>query len=456
MSALDVCKFGGTSVADARQIEKVRRIVADGSARRVVVVSAPGKGPEDRHKVTDHLFNLASGGEALREERPPVTAEESRDAVLAKFHALVEGLGVDGEDLLAGLREDLETDRTGDARVAFLASRGEHYNARLVARYFAHRGMDARVALPEDFGFVVEGPLLDARLREGSHARARGLADGAGVVVVPGYYGVTEAGEVAVFSRGGSDLTGGELAYALDAGTYENWTDVAGVFEVDPRIVPRARAIPRLTFKELRLLSAKGFDVFHFDAMLACKARKIPIHIRDTNAPDQRGTLILNERVPEEGIVGIARLDDVAWLYVEKDMLGEEGGFSARLLSLLQDFGITTFHFPTDRDDIAVLVNQGDLLGSINDLRRRIERELAPDYLDVQYNVSVLTPVGIGLKGDARPIVDALTTLAAAHIPIEMIDQSPSQLCFHVAVRRAVADDALELLYETLIEQRGH
>jgi len=252
---------------------------------------------------------------------------------------------------------------------------------------------------------------LDAKLLEEAYANMRQLTQGERIAVVPGFYGVTSSGEVAVFPRGGSDLTGGEIAKGLSASCYENWTDVSGVFEVDPRLVSEARAIPRLTFKEIRL----------------------------------------SERVPEEGVVGIARLDNIAYIYMEKDMLGEEIGFTADLLGILRDFNIQTYHFPTDKDDIAVLVNQEDLTGTINDLRRRIEEKLNPDLMNVAYNLSVLTPVGLGLYGNSYPGVEALGALGKAHIPIEMIDQSPSQICFHIGVQQSVADDALRILYTTLI-----
>jgi len=455
MSELIVCKFGGSSVADAAQIEKVRKIVAANPDRRVVIVSAPGKSASSEQKVTDHLINVATDGAHFRDQRLSTNARESRDAVIAKFQGIAEALGIEADDLLESLRQDLETDLTGDLRTAFLASRGEHYNARMIARYFSQCGMESRANLPEEFGLRVEGYCLDAKLVPEAHDNIEALAGQEAIAIIPGYYGVTEDGQVAVFSRGGSDLTGGEVAYALHADCYENWTDVSGVYEADPRIIPQARPIRRLTFKEIRLLSAKGFEVFHLNAMLRCKERKIPINIRNTNQPEDEGTIILSERVPEEeGIVGIAQLDNVAYLYLEKDMLGDEIGFTAKLLRIFQDFGISTYHYPTDKDDIAVLVNQDDLTGRINDLRREIEDQLKPDYMDVMYNLSVLTPVGVGLKRNYYPIVDALTALAEDHIPLEMIDQSPSQICFHIGVRQAVADDALKILHRALIEQR--
>ncbi|MCW8125927.1 aspartate kinase [Microbulbifer halophilus] len=451
MTELIVSKFGGSSVATAAQIEKVRRIVENDAQRRIVVVSAPGRSRPDEQKITDHLFNIATDGEHFREQRLVIPVADSKKAVLERFTAILKDLDISSENILAALRQDLECQLTGERRIAFLASRGEHYNARVIAEYFSRSDMQAEACLPENFGLQVSEDFLDAKLLSDAYGNMQQLVEGEKIAVVPGFYGVTRNGEVAVFSRGGSDLTGGEIAKGVNAACYENWTDVSGVFETDPRLVAEARAIPRLTFKEIRLLSTKGFNVFHLNAMLPCKERKIPIHIRNTNRPQDQGTVILSERVPEEGVVGIARLDNLAYIYLEKDMLGEEIGFTAELLGILRDFNIQTYHFPTDKDDIAVLANQDDLTGAINDLRRRIEDRLKPDLMDVAYNLSILTAVGLGLQGNSYPIVDALSALGEAHIPIEMIDQSPSQICFHIGVQQSVADDALQILYRALI-----
>ncbi len=228
--------------------------------------------------------------------------------------------------------------------------------------------MQARACLPEEFGFILKGDLIDAKVQPESHENIRKIQDEAAINIIPGFYGITSEGDVAVLSRGGSDLTAGEVAFAVDAEKYENWTDTNGVYEADPRLISGCRVIPRLTFKEIRLLSSKGFNVFHFDAMISCKRNKIPINIRNTNRPEEKGTLILNERVPEEGVVGIAKLDNMAYVYLEKDLLGEMVGFTAELLKIFQEYNINTYHYPTDKDDIAVLVNQDDLVGIINNL----------------------------------------------------------------------------------------
>ena len=269
-----------------------------------------------------------------------------------------------------------------------------------------------------------------------------------------GFYGVTKNNEIAVMSRGGSDLTGGELAFALDADLYENWTDTNGVYEVDPRIISDANVIPRLTFKELRLLSSKGFNVFHFNAMLNCKKSKIPINIRNTNNPEHEGTMVLNERVPMEDLVGIAKLDNMASIHIQKDMLADEIGFTAELLKIFGEFNINTYHYPTDKDDIAILVEQEDLKGNINNLRRQIEKRLKTDNLFITYNLSIIAIVGIGLKENTFAIVDAINALKQNNISFEMFDMSPSKISFHLGISSNLADAALRTLYESLLKKR--
>lgn len=450
-----VSKFGGSSLADAGQIRKVAEIVAHDPRRKFVVVSAPGRSNADEEKVTDHLINLATNGAHFYDQRKSITVASSRKTILEKFRTIAEDLGIDSAEIVEGLTKDFETDLKGDRRIAFLSSRGEHYHAKLIAAYFRKLDMDAHACLPEEMGLVVSKAHLDAKVLEESYPRIAECLNRDGIAVIPGFYGLTEDGEVAVFSRGGSDLTGGEVAYAVNAATYENWTDVSGVMETDPGVIEEARVIPRLTYKEIRLLSSKGFNVIHFDAMRNCRKRKIPISIRNTNRPEDRGTIVLNERVPEEGVVGIARLDNIAYIYLEKDTLGEEVGFTAGLLEIFREHDIKTYHYPTDKDDIAVVVDQADLKGDINDLRRKIESRLQPDFMDVVYNLAILTPVGIGLKGNSYPIVEAIYALGQAHIPIEMIDQSPSQICFHIGVSHVMADKAMRILYDALIARTG-
>ncbi len=451
MEDLITCKFGGTSLANACQVDKVRSIVESDERRRYVVVSAPGKDGTDDEKVTDHLFNIATGGKHFKDQHKDIPPHDSFSRVSGKFKKLVTDLGIEGSDILKDLEADLRRDMPQEKRVDFIASRGEHYNAKVITRYLQSKGFNASLRLPEDIGIVVSEDFSDARVLPESYARLKELRDADGIAVIPGYYGTTRSGDVAVFSRGGSDLTGGEVAYSIDSALYENWTDTDGVYQVDPRLVPGAEVIPRLTYKEIRLLSSKGFDIFHFNAMINCKKRKIPIHIRNTNNPDSDGTLIVSERVPEETAVGIARLDDVAYIYVEKDGLAEVIGATKDVLDILKEYSVHTYHYPTDKDDLAILVDQNDLMGKADVLREEIDKALCPDVLDMIYNISVISPVGIGMKENPGILAQAATALKNENINIEIVDQGPAQISFHFGMQRYYADDALSALYRELI-----
>ncbi|RXJ58198.1 aspartate kinase [Candidatus Marinarcus aquaticus] len=453
-----VCKFGGSSVQNPSQIKKVCNIVKSDSERKVVVVSAPGRDEKHHQKITDHLLNLATKGYHFEEHKIDVSQKQSYNAIIKKYEDLCKDLGVEEEIILYSLKQDLEKcPLTGDKKVAYFVSRGEHYNAKIICEYMKKEGLNIELCLPEEVGFILSDTYLNGKVLPQTYENIKNhfTFEDEKLYIVPGFYGITASGDIAVMSRGGSDLTGGELAYALDADRYENWTDTNGVYEVDPRVIPSANVIPRLTFKELRLLSSKGFNVFHFNAMLNCKKSKIPINIKNTNNPEHDGTLILSERVPMEDLVGIAKLENMASIHIQKDMLGEEIGFSAELLKIFGEFGINTYHYPTDKDDIAILVEQEDLKGKINNLRRQIEKRLKTDNLFVTYNLSIITLVGIGLKENSFAIVDAITALKEKNISFEMFDMSPSKISFHIGVSQAISDIALEILHEKMLNNTG-
>ena len=448
-----VCKFGGSSVANAEQINKIKEIVAEKKERRYVIVSAPGKDSSDSEKVTDHLINIATGGRHFRSQQKNITSQQSLKAVKGKFQKLINDLSIDGKDIIEDLDKDLKRPMPENKKVDFMASRGEHYNAKVISRYFKKKGIAAELVLPEEMGLIVSDDFSNAKVVPVSYRNIKKkLGDVDSIAVIPGFYGKTEKGDIAVFSRGGSDLTGGEVAYAIDAALYENWTDTDGIYQVDPRLIPDARVIPRLTYKEIRLLSSKGFEVFHYDAMIHCKKRNIPIHIMNTNNPSSEGTLIVSERVPEEVVVGIARRDNVAYLYIERDGAGETLGFVNDLLKVVRDYGIETYHYPTDKDDVAILLNQDDLVGCEDDIKDIIEREFKPDNIEFNYNITILSPVGVGMKNHPGVIAEAATALKDQNINIDIIDQGPAQISFHFGFQNYYADVALKALYNRLIK----
>jgi len=451
-----VCKFGGSSVKDAIQIKKVLDIVKNDDSRNIIVVSAPGRDEKYDEKITDHLLNVATCGKYFDEQKIYISKEQSFNAIIKKYKKLCSDLEIEDKHILASLEKDLnESTLEDEKREAYFLSRGEHYNAKIIANYFISQGLNIKLMLPEEFGFILSEDFRDGKVLPKTYENIEKNFEITEDVkyLVPGFYGVTNENEIAVMSRGGSDLTGGELAYALDADIYENWTDTNGVYEVDPRVISSANVIPRLTFKELRLLSSKGFNVFHFDAMLNCKKSKIPINIRNTNNKEHEGTIILSERVPMEDLVGIAKLDNMASIHLQKDMLADEIGFTAELLKIFSEFGINTYHYPTDKDDIAILVEQEDLKGKINNLRRSIEKRLKTDNIFVSYNLSIITLVGIGLKENTFAIVDAINALKENNISFEMFDMSPSKISLHIGISQNTANNALQTLYKKLLQK---
>lgn len=452
---IKLCKFGGSSVKDASQIKKMIEIIKSDYKRKVIVVSAPGRDEEFNEKITDHLLNIATDGEYFLDHQIDVNKENSLNTIIQKYKNLCTDLDIK-IDIVSNLEEELTTCLLKDEeRKAFFLSRGEHYNSKIICEYMNKIGIKTKLMLPENFGFILSNDYIDGKIEKITYQNIRDSfdLDSDTRYIVPGFYGISNDNKIVVMSRGGSDLTGGELAYALDVDIYENWTDTNGVYEVDPRVIDDANVISRLTFKELRLLSSKGFNVFHFNAMLNCKKGKIPINIRNTNNPSHEGTMILSERVPMEDVVGIAKLDNMALIHIQKDMLGEELGFSAKLLQIFNEFKINTYHYPTDKDDIAILVEQEDLKGKINNLRRHIEKELNTDHLHVTYNISILTLVGIGLKENSFIIVDAITALKEKNIPFEMFDMSPSKISFHIGVSQNISDIALRTLQKELLNK---
>ena len=446
-----VCKFGGSSVADAGQIEKVRRIVSADHNRRFIVVSAPGKSGKDEEKVTDHLFNIATGGHHFKSRGKGITSRQSFERVMGKFRSLITDLSIAGDDILEDLESDLTSHISNRKRIDFFASRGEHYNAKIIARYFQSKGMDVKLVLPEDIGFLVSDRFGNARVLPGAYTNLKEALEDGPIYLIPGYYGITIRGDIAVLSRGGSDLTGGEVAYAVDASCYENWTDTDGIYQVDPRVIPEASVIPELTYKEIRLLSWRGFNVFHFDAMVSCKNKNIPINVRNTNNPLAPGTRIVLSRAPNETVVGIARMDGIAYVYIEKDMIGETIGFTKELLDIFKDYGINTHHYPSDKDDIAVIVDQQDLDGKAEDLKRTIIENLSPNFLEIRNDLCLLSPVGIGMKNTPGVLARASNALHRENINIEIVDQGPSQLSFNFGIYQRHADAGLRALYRSLL-----
>ena len=450
---MKVCKFGGSSLANAAQLNKVIDIVLADPARRIVVVSAPGKRHSGDTKVTDMLIALANT--ALKGEN----TDRAFGAVVERYAEMATELKL-GEEII----RQIELDLTGRlAQVAklepaefmdLMKAAGEDNNAKLVAVAFEVRGKKARYASPRETGMTLVGQFGDATLDPESYAKlSRAFSNFDGIVIYPGFFGYTKEGKVATFPRGGSDITGSILAAAVCADVYENFTDVDSVYPCDPRIVEEVKngeGIPTMTYREMRELAYAGFGVFNDDAVIPAVRARIPINIRNTNHPSEPGTMIQQSRRVIPGtVVGIASADGFVNIVVEKYLMNREIGFGRRLLQVLEENGISYEHMPSGVDSQCVVVKESYLpKEQDHKIIAEIRRALNPDFVTIERDLTMLMIVGEGMCYTPGMLAKACLALASAGISMSMVNQGSSEVSFMIAIRSADRDQAVRALYK--------
>lgn len=445
-----VCKFGGSSVATADKLRQVEDILRRDDRRRCVVVSAPGKAPEYDIKVTDLLISLVEAG----------LSGGGTDGIVSqvrhRYESMYTELGLPRariDEVLADLHErvGLPKDNPMRYRDAIVAA-GEHYNAILFADYLVSAGMSATAVLPADAGLVVTEQFGDAQPVPEVGLRLANLKEVCAehVVVFPGFYGITESGDIATFSRGGSDLTGAILAEALDAVEYENFTDVDGIFSANPADVDQPEQIPALTYREMRELSYIGFNVLHEEAVRPVLAKKIPIRLRNTGNLANPGTLIVSERLPtERDVVGIASGGRYCSITVQKFLMNREVGFVRRVLSIIENMQMSIEHIPSGVDSISVVIDQRQLQPeTINNVIKEIEKRLQPDEVKVEFGIALVAVVGEGLLHKVGVLSQATAAMASAEVNIKMADQGSSEISMIFGIDASDEKRAVASLYD--------
>lgn len=451
---MKVCKFGGSSVADAAQITKVCDIMLADRNRRVVVVSAPGKRNKSDTKVTDMLIALAEHALAGAD------TEADIKAVVERYASIQRELGLDESvtaEIDADLRERVTSDKEDEGTfMDLLKAAGEDNSAKLVAAVFRKRGAAAIYLNPAKAGMLLEGSHGDATLCEASYGflhdsieRAMWQPDNP-IVVFPGFFGVNRDGKVATFPRGGSDITGAILAAAMKAECYENFTDVDTVYAVDPRMVPDVKhGISEMTYREMRQLAYAGFGVFHDEAVMPAFRAGIPINIRNTNHPDLPGTWIVpNRRVDSCKVVGIASDSGFVHVYVDKYMMNREIGFGRRLLQIFEEEGVAFEHMPTGIDNITLILRGSKFPADVQvRVMQRIKKELNPDQLVCERDHGLIMVVGEGMQHTVGTAARATKALADAGVNIELISQDASEISIMFGVRETERAKAVQTLY---------
>jgi aspartate kinase len=444
---MKTAKFGGSSLASAEQVRKVCDIITADPARRLVVVSAPGKREGGDTKVTDLLIAAA---EARLSNR---AGTDELQRVIDRFADIAAGLGM-ATDAVDPIRQDLQrrlaADRTDEGLFTdTLKAAGEANCARLVADYLRSTGAEAHYVDPYEAGMILSDESGNARVLRQAYGRLRSLRERPGISIFPGFFGHDESGRLVTFPRGGSDITGAILAAAVDAELYENFTDVDSVFAANPGIVDNPCAVAEITYREMRELAYAGFSVFHDEALEPVFHAGIPVAVKNTNNPSGPGTLILPERqVGDVPVVGIAGTAGFCSVYVSRYLMNREIGFGRRLLQLFEDEAIPFEHTPSGIDNLSVIVRE-EVFDHATEERvlRRIRTELAVDEVSVERGLALVMVVGEGMRHTVGLAARATAAFDHARVNLEMINQGSSEVSMMFGVKDHDVDAAVQSLY---------
>lgn len=432
-----VVKFGGSSLADAKQFQKVGDIIRADEARCFVIPSAPGRRFSGDTKVTDLLYRCYDLAKAGKDFSDPFQEIRSR------YQEIIDGLQLDLslEDEFAKIEKSLKESPDSD----YTASRGENLNGHVMAAYLGYDFVDPCDAI----FFKEDGSLDEARTKKTmaevlkQHPKA----------VIPGFYGQGADGKVKTFSRGGSDITGSIVAGAVRADVYENWTDVSGCLAADPRIVADPVPIKVITYKELRELSYMGATVLHEDAIFPVRREGIPINIRNTNKPDDEGTWIVESTCQKTGytITGIAGKKDFCAVLVSKDMMNSEVGFCRKVLQAFEENGISIEHMPSGIDTMTVVVHESEFVHKEQQVVSAIHRLAEPDSIEIEADLALIAVVGRGMKSLRGTAGRIFSALAHAHVNVRMIDQGSSELNIIIGVENRDFEKAIRAIYDIFV-----
>jgi aspartate kinase len=434
-----VVKFGGSSLASAEQFKKVGNIIRAEESRRFVVPSAPGKRFSDDTKVTDMLYKCYAEAESGKNFDKQLKAIEER------YNEIIKGLG-----LKLSLKEQFETIRKNfeaKAGTDYAASRGEYLNGIIMANYLGYEFIDAASVICFDANGEFDGEktnkVMGDRLANVESA------------VIPGFYGAMPNGDVKTFSRGGSDVTGSIVARAIKADVYENWTDVSGFLAADPRIVDNPRPIDVITYKELRELSYMGATVLHESAIFPVRKEGIPINIRNTNAPQNKGTMIVETTCnrPDCIITGIAGKKGFVSITIDKDMMNSEIGFGRKVLQVFEDNGISFEHMPSGIDTMTVFVHQDEFVEKEQKVLAELHRAVNPDSIELESDLALIAVVGRSMRNNSGLAGNIFSALAKSKINIKMIDQGSSELNIIIGVRNRYFEDAIRTIYGVFVPE---
>lgn len=432
-----VVKFGGSSLASAKQFKKVGNIIRSDKDRKFVVPSAPGKRFDGDTKVTDMLYDCYASVE-LGED-----FSEKLERIKERYNDIITGLELDYslDDEFEAIAENFKA----GAGVDYAASRGEYLNGKVLAAYLGYEFIDSATVIRFD-----EDGVFDAELTNRMMSKKLATCENA---VIPGFYGAFADGRINTFSRGGSDITGSIVARALKADLYENWTDVSGFLVTDPRIIENPEVVDMITYRELRELSYMGASVLHEEAIFPVRKAGIPINIKNTNHPEDPGTMIVatTSKKSRFTITGIAGKKGFVAVTIDKDLMNSEIGFCRKVLSVFEENHISIEHMPSGIDTMCILVHQDEFQEHEQVVLSGIQRAVDPDVISVDPDLALIAVVGRGMRETRGTAGRIFSALAHAKINCRMIDQGSSELNIIIGVANDDFEKAIKAIYDIFI-----
>ncbi|SFV44302.1 aspartate kinase [Mammaliicoccus sciuri] len=446
---MKVSKFGGSSVANSEQIKKVVNIINSDDERKIVVVSAPGKRFKEDIKTTDLLIRL------YEKVINQLDYSNKLNQIVDRYEEIVTELNMD-RSILDEIKRHLlnlidvyhdKSERLLDG----LKSCGEDFNAQLIAQYNNQLGHPTRYLSPKEAGIIVTDEPGNAMILESSYENIYKLREYDEKLIIPGFFGYSENDDIVTFPRGGSDITGAILARGIKASLYENFTDVSGIFRANPTVVSQPEVIPEITYREMRELSYAGFGVFHDEALEPLYKDRIPVVIKNTNRPTDKGTYIVSERNISHLshiVSGVSCDKGFTIINVKKYLMNREVGFTRKVLSILEEENISIEHIPSGIDSISIIMRSTQIKGKEERVLSKIRENIPVDELTIDYDLAILMIVGEGMNKAVGTAAGATAALSKRNVNLNMINQGSSEISMMFGIDEQYSDIAVQAIYD--------
>ncbi|KTT81063.1 aspartate kinase [Mammaliicoccus sciuri] len=446
---MKVSKFGGSSVANSEQIKKVVNIINSDDERKIVVVSAPGKRFKEDIKTTDLLIRL------YEKVINQLDYSNKLNQIVGRYEEIVTELNMN-RSILVEIKNHLlnlinvyhdKPERLLDS----LKSCGEDFNAQLIAQYNSQLGFPTRYLSPKEAGIIVTDEPGNAMILESSYEKIYKLREYDEKLIIPGFFGYSENGDIVTFPRGGSDITGAILARGIKASLYENFTDVSGIFRANPTVVSQPEVIPEITYREMRELSYAGFGVFHDEALEPLYKDRIPVVIKNTNRPTDKGTYIVSERNISHLshiVSGVSCDKGFTIINVKKYLMNREVGFTRKVLSILEEENISIEHIPSGIDSISIIMRSTQIKGKEERVLSKIRENIPVDELTIDYDLAILMIVGEGMNKAVGTAAGATAALSKRNVNLNMINQGSSEISMMFGIDEQYSDIAVQAIYD--------